>query len=142
MLLQEPDRTQADLNFSLFGIPIRIHPMFWAIAALLGLNACDRDLSLLLIWVVAVFFSILLHELGHAVVIRWFGNRPWITLYAFGGLTSHDPRRSLRPGGTNTWGQILISFAGPGVGFLLVAVLLGIFQSAAHLSVGRRPDRP
>jgi membrane-associated protease RseP (regulator of RpoE activity) len=49
-----------------------------------------------------------------------------------GGLTSHDPRHNRRSAGGNTWGQILISFAGPGAGFLLVAVLLGVITAAGH----------
>jgi stage IV sporulation protein FB len=132
VLLQDPAPTQADLSFSLFGIPVRINPMFWVMAMILGINASDRDLSLLFIWILAVFISILIHELGHAFAIRWLGSRPWITLYAMGGLTSHDPRRNLRSAATNTWEQILISFAGPGAGFLLVAVILGVLSAAGY----------
>ena len=132
MLLQEPGPTRGDLNFSLFGIPVRVHPWFWVTAVFLGVNLTDRDLALLLIWVVAVFISILWHELGHAVVIRAFGHQPWITLYVMGGLTSHDPRRNPRSAGGTTWGQILISFAGPGAGFLLVIALLGILTAAGY----------
>jgi stage IV sporulation protein FB len=87
---------------------------------------------MLLIWIVAVFITILWHEMGHATVIRLFGSQPWITLYAMGGLTSHDPRRTMRSAGGNTWGQILISFAGPGAGFLLVALLLGVLAAAGY----------
>ena len=38
MLLQDPPPTQADLHFELFGFPVRVHPYFWLIALLLGLN--------------------------------------------------------------------------------------------------------
>ena len=128
MLLQEPGPTQGDLHFSLFGIPVRIHPMFWVISVMLGIN--NKDLTVVLIWVAAVFISILWHEMGHALVIRSFGFRPWITLYGMGGLASYDPARHRRFGGVKSGEQMLISFAGPGAGFLLAALLVGILMAA------------
>ena len=130
MLLQEPGRTQGDLNFSLLGIPVRINPWFWVTGILLGVNASDRDVSKLLIWVVALFISILWHELGHASVILAFGFRPWITLYGMGGLASYDPSRHRRLGGVTANEQMMISFAGPGAGFLLAAMLVGALKGA------------
>ena len=35
-MLGMPGTTEFDLRFRLLGIPVRIHPLFWAIAALLG----------------------------------------------------------------------------------------------------------
>ena len=43
MFLQEPSRTEGDLNFRLFGIPVRIHPFFWVIMLLLGPRRADRN---------------------------------------------------------------------------------------------------
>ena len=43
------------------------------------------------IWLAVVTVSILIHELGHAVAIRYYGYRPWITLYGLGGLASYNP---------------------------------------------------
>ena len=37
-MLGEPARTQYDLHFRLAGIPVRVHPLFWLVAALLGLG--------------------------------------------------------------------------------------------------------
>ena len=37
-----------------------------------------------------MFVSILVHELGHAFMQRFYGGHPWITLYGFGGLASCD----------------------------------------------------
>lgn len=122
MLLGEPPRTQADLNFSLLGIPVRVHPMFWLVALLLGFGA--RDAASILIWIGAVFVGVLVHELGHALTIRAFGMYPWITLYSFGGLASYDQRSSIRSAGMQPLGQVLISLAGPAAGFLLAALLL------------------
>ena len=39
-----------------------------------------------MIWFVAFFSSILIHELGHALMIRRFGRDAHIVLYAMGGL--------------------------------------------------------
>jgi Zn-dependent protease len=122
VLLGEPPRTQYDLNFSLLGIPVRVHPMFWLI--ILMLSTSLHDAASLLTWIAAVFISMLVHEMGHALVMRAYGYRPWITLYAMGGLASYDPRYASSPKGSGPLGQVLISLAGPVAGFLLVGVLL------------------
>jgi len=74
VLLGEPERTQADLNFALFGFPVRIHPLFWLVAVILGFRAISTPADLL-IWVLAVFLSILVHELGHMAAARLVGVR-------------------------------------------------------------------
>ncbi len=122
----EPERSSGDLNFSLFGFPVRIHPMFWLVSAVMGWSA---DLKHLVAWVLAVFVAILVHELGHALVMRSFGFRPWITLHGFGGLTSRSGGGFYRGGGESSLAQVMICAAGPGAGFLLafaVAFLLSI----------------
>jgi Zn-dependent protease len=72
-------------RFRLGSIPVRIEFPFFLVAVLLGVNA--RPGMLLVWWVAVVFISILVHELGHAVVARRFGQQPRIVLHAFGGLT-------------------------------------------------------
>lgn len=120
MLLAEPSPSQGDLHFSLLGFPVRIHPMFWLSALLLS-NLHDEPVNVLF-WVLAMVLCILLHELGHAVVMRAYGFRASIVLYSFGGLAIPHPGRYgvRRPG---PWGDMLIAFAGPAAGFLLAAVL-------------------
>ena len=49
-------------HFSLFGVPVRIDPMFFIIP-LLSLQS--RDTQGAIIWTVLVFTGVLLHELGH-----------------------------------------------------------------------------
>ena len=122
MLLGEPPPTQGDLHFTIFGIPIRVHPLFWLVTLVLG--ARSEDVASVLAWVVAVFISILVHELGHAAVMRAYGFRPWITLYGLGGLASYDQGRTYGSKGAEPLGQILMSLAGPAAGFLLAATLL------------------
>jgi Zn-dependent protease len=128
VLLGEPPRSGGDLNFQLFGIPVRVHPFFWLIAVMLGIRGTE-EVSDLLIWVVAVFVSVLIHELGHALVMRAYGIWPWITLYSFGGLASYSPGEARHVG---SFGQVLISFAGPGSQFLFVAVLAAIMKAAGY----------
>jgi len=131
VLLGEPPRTQWDLHFALFGIPVRVHPIFWVVAVFMGIRGSPR-LADLLSWVVAVFIAILVHELGHATVMRAYGFAPWITLYGFGGLTSYSPAQAYGSKGTGTFGQVLISAAGPGAGFLLAASLLVVVAITGH----------
>ena len=114
MLLGEPPRTQYDLNFSLLRIPVRVDPWFWLMTLILGSQR--RDPASILSWIVAVFFAILIHELGHALAMLAYGLRPWIVLYSMGGLTSYDPRDAFRSKGSDWLGQIVISFAGPAAG--------------------------
>ena len=134
MLLGEPPRTQYDLRFSLLGIPVRVHPLFWLVTVMLGYNLGDP--ASVLTWIVAVFLSILVHELGHAVVMRAYGFRPWITLYGMGGMASHDQGYDSRSKGSEPLGQVLICLAGPAAGFLLAGVLvLGLMM--AGYGIGR-----
>lgn len=132
----EPGRTQFDLHLNVFGIPTRIHPGFWIMSFILGFGAGSgpgeppKPLPVL-IYIAVVFVSIIVHELGHALLMRRFGFAPRIVLYHLGGLaipeksfSGFEPRRSRN----DTWESILISLAGPGAGFLLAGlVILVIF---------------
>jgi stage IV sporulation protein FB len=124
-VLAEPPRTPYDLNFRLFGFSIRIHPLFWLGAALLGAGTLDAGLHFLLIWIVVVLVSILVHELGHAVAYRRFGSDAHIVLWVFVGLAigSSDVHGRKR--------RILVSLAGPFAGFILCGLVY-----ASHLATG------
>lgn len=131
MILGEPPRTQWDLHFVLFGVPVRVHPMFWALALFLGLrSARERPLISMLLWMVAVFLSILVHELGHAIVMRAYGFAPRITLYWLGGLASQEPGVTYSARRLVGAPQILISAAGPAAQFLLAAAIAGVLMLA------------
>jgi Zn-dependent protease len=136
MLLDEPSETRADFRFNLFGFPIRVHPLFWLVMVLLGIGSVKAEsfrgvVSQLVIWTVAAFVSVLIHELGHAFVLRWYGLRPSITLYGFGGYASYDraPAGGRMPGNL---GQIVISAAGPGLQLALVVVIAAGLFFADH----------
>ena len=100
------------LRFRLFGFPVTVEPWHWLILAfcsdrLLQLN--DREMLLyILLFMVAGFLSILIHELGHALMMRRFGCRQVaIVLHGTGGV-------AISQGGQFSRGQdILVSLAGP-----------------------------
>jgi stage IV sporulation protein FB len=147
VLLAEPKQTQFDLNFQLFGFPVRVHPLFWLIGVLIGFTGSNPETQefglSIIIWLLVVFVSILVHELGHAIMIRRFGRDAYIVLYAMGGLAIEGRPRSSNPF-ENPWSldvstpsygarprtpneQIIISAAGPAIQLLLaggVAVVL------------------
>jgi stage IV sporulation protein FB len=130
VFLLEPGQTQFDLRFRLFGIPVRIHPMFWVLSAALGWGGGPGDeggtfLVGLLIWVAACFVSILIHEMGHVFMGRAFGGDGHIVLYSFGGLAIGITVR-------HWWQRVLVSFAGPLAQFILLGLtLLVVWQYGA-----------
>lgn len=78
------------LRFRLLGFPIVVHWLFWVNMALLGgaIGASTPEaMQRLLMWMAAGFGSIVIHELGHALAMRHYGDRHVnIVIYAFGGL--------------------------------------------------------
>jgi stage IV sporulation protein FB len=118
----EPNRTPYDLAWRMFGIPIRVHPLFWLISAAMGWNLMEQGFQFLLLWVACVFVSVLVHELGHALLGRLFGSQGQIVLYSFGGLAIGSSRLRAR------WQRIAVYLAGPLAGFGLYVL--------AHLALG------
>lgn len=113
--------TPYDLRFQLLGIPVRIHPFFWLVAAMLGWRS--ENIPLVLIWVGCVFVSILVHEYGHGLTARAFGASPSILLHAFGGLCFYQAdRQSPRQ-------RLAVLLWGPGAGFLLCLAVMAVFSA-------------
>lgn len=130
-MLHEPPRTPYDLHFQIGGIPVRVHPFFWLAGLVLGMSGSSgqpqQDAGMqLVIWISVMFVSILIHELGHAVIIRWIGQAPRIVLYMLGGLaiTDNASFNYRRAGRRSPWEQVAISLAGPGAGFLLAGLVI------------------
>jgi len=109
------------LQFNVLGFPVGIQWFFWLLAVVMGggLNADTRDDWIdVALWVIVVFVSILVHELGHALAARKFGYHSTIVLHGFGGVT-------IIPRAQFTRGQsIWVSLSGPLAGFLLAGVTL------------------
>ncbi len=81
-------------RFRLFGIPVGVHASFLFVALI---GPTSSGVAVIVVWTFAALVSIVLHELGHALVARSFGARGvHVTLYGLGGLTSyqHDHQMS------------------------------------------------
>jgi len=129
--------TPYDLRFSLLGIPVRVHPLFWLVAVVLGFGRNDRNLALVVVWVACVFVSILVHEYGHALMARAFGSSPSIVLWGMGGLCySQAERQTLLQ-------RLAVVLSGPAAGLglyvLVMLVASGTFGISAseNLSVSQ-----
>ena len=103
---------RAMLSFRVGPFPIRIYPWFFLSAVMLGGNfGVGWKMAA---WIFVVFLSVLVHELGHALVGRAYGGHPEIHLQAFGGVTFPQFQRAPGPGR-----QFILSLAGPVFGLLL-----------------------
>jgi Zn-dependent protease len=74
------------ITFKLFRIPVAIRLSFLAMVLLLALIGRNEP-ARVAAWVGIVFFSILIHELGHALTARSMGATVAIELNGLGGLT-------------------------------------------------------
>jgi Zn-dependent protease len=117
------------LRFRLGSIAVVVQPAHFLFALALGLSA-NRPGGVTTvegvgIWVILVFFSVLLHELGHAVAFRAFGYASTVQLVLFGGVTTPETDRPL------TWGKDVVStLAGPAVGVTLGLLCLVLYPRA------------
>lgn len=149
MLLAEPQPTPADWQFELAGIRVRVSGWFWLAAILLGFNTCQSFargdqralLGYLILWAVVVLVSILIHEMGHALAYRFFGQSAHVVIYHFGGLAIPElwgRRVSLRP-----VQRLCVSTAGPLAQLAVAAAIVVILKAGGWfvpfpiLSVGR-----
>lgn len=107
----------ARAHFRIGGVPVRVEPFFVVVAALFGLGL--NPLWLVFAWIVIVFVSVLVHELGHAFTYRAFGQRSAVVLHGFGGFTvpTGGGRRVLSKGRS-----IAVSVSGVVAQILLLAV--------------------
>jgi membrane-associated protease RseP (regulator of RpoE activity) len=138
MFFGAAETTAYDLRFRILDIPVRVHPLFWLVMLLI--SGQPHDLTAAFVFVACAFVSILVHELGHGITSRILGREPdGIVLYAMGGLC-YTPAERQSP-----LARLLVLAAGPGAGFLLLAVVLvwgslvlgiGPAQSFAFIGVG------
>src|SRR5262245_51540261 len=101
----------------IFGIPVKIDLSFLFICAVLAYGRLSAP-AFLIEWLAVIFVSILVHELGHALVARSFGMSPQILLYSMGGLTSWTDEK-----GISHAKRIAGSLAGPFAGFLFYGMV-------------------
>jgi Zn-dependent protease len=116
---------------------LRVRPSFLVIALLLGWTSGFGSAAGFVTWVVVVFVSIVIHELGHALVARSFGAVVEIELNGFGGLTRWAAREhgELSPGR-----RAAVAASGSAVGLLfgglvwLLSETMGPFEGIAGLA--------
>lgn len=132
-MLGQVNPTPLDLHFQIGRIPVRVHPLFWLVSALFGWN--PENPQRMVLWVICMFVSILIHELGHAVVARKFGYDPEIVLHGMGGYAMYFPTHWC-----GTFRSILISAAGPAAGFLFFALLIPLAYFLSQFEAVRKND--
>ena len=107
--------------FGFFGLNAE-NPSTWPGSALASTDAAVRlgaMVAVVVLWVVIVFVSVLVHELGHALVSLAFHYQPSIQLVGLGGLTKPNAP------GPIPWGRdVALTVAGPllGAGFGLLCL--------------------
>jgi Zn-dependent protease len=96
-------------------IPIHIFPFFWLLILMIGWLNSSSILGTV-IWAAIIFLSVLIHEYGHALTARLFGQEAEINLVGLGGLTKrHGPKLA-------RWQEFLIVLNGPIAGFFLFII--------------------
>lgn len=105
-----------------FGIDVQVHVTFWLLLAYVGFHEYMGERSVRAAvggvgFVLLVFATVVVHELGHAAMARRFGiATKHITLYPTGGVAQlermpEDPRQ-----------ELLVALAGPAVNVALAVV--------------------
>ncbi|MBI5534111.1 MAG: site-2 protease family protein [Deltaproteobacteria bacterium] len=125
---------------TLAGVDVYVHGSFVLLIALLAVGdlAVGRGVAATVrgtLLILAVFATVVLHELGHALAARGFGIRTRdITLLPIGGIARLE-RMPDKPGE-----QLLVAIAGPAVNvaiaLLLLFVLLGLGGPVAMGALG------
>src|SRR5216684_3223058 len=109
----------------IFGVPIRLHFTFLLLLVFLlfiGIGEGQSGGSTA-IYILALFGSVLLHELGHALVARRFGIRTVeIVMFPIGGVSRPERAPKSRE-------ELWIGLAGPAVNLLIAgAIALWFWQ--------------
>ena len=116
--------------FRAFGIPIRLHFTFVLLLIFLlfiGIGAQQSEFWTAM-YAVALFGSVLLHEIGHALASRRYGIRTLeIVMFPIGGVARLERNPKVRE-------ELWIAMAGPAVNFVLAGgIFLWIWQTGRLL---------
>lgn len=109
--------------------PIYIDLSFLILCGLFVILNMERGqpIAYALLWIPVLFISILVHELGHAGAIAALGfGASRISLAGFGGYTENFRR-------AKPWQDVLISFAGPLMSFVLAFVVSVVIRRFPQL---------
>src|SRR5436189_4026895 len=107
-------------NLRLIGVPIRLHFTFLLLLIFLifiGIGGNQSGLTTAL-YILALFGSVLAHEVGHALVARWFGLRTReIVMFPIGGVSRLEGQPKARQ-------ELWIALVGPCINLVIAVVLL------------------
>lgn len=118
------------IRFHIFGIPVTVQPFFWITLALIGgaLHIDSRDgMIYILFFITAGFISIMVHELGHALMAVKFGARTEIVLQAFGGYAAYSGVRMTRAQ------SAIITAGGPALQMVLGGLAFGLLKAGLNM---------
>jgi Zn-dependent protease len=105
---------------TVFGVPVRLHFTFILLAVFLlfiGVGGQQSGATTAL-YILALFASVLLHELGHSLAARRFGIRTLeIVMFPIGGVSRPERQPKARE-------EVWIALAGPTVNLLIAVGLL------------------
>jgi len=108
--------------FRIFGVPVRLHFTFVLLFVFLvffGFESGESHWSSVA-YIAALFGSVLLHELGHALVARRYGIRTIeVVMFPIGGVARLE--RSPRPRQ-----EFWVAIAGPAVNLVIAGLLFGL----------------
>jgi len=125
-------------TIKVFGVPVRLHFTFvLLLVALLFYGVGQRQSGLMtVLYVLALFASVLLHELGHTLVARRYGIRTIeIVMFPIGGVSRPERAPKARE-------ELWVALAGPLVNLVIAAGLLawvGTQQGFVSLTQLREP---
>ena len=103
-------------------MPVVVRSSFLLVAALIAFLGRLGDVSRTIAWIVIVFFSILIHELGHAFAAKRFSAQVAIEVNGLGGLTRWTVDQSLLTPGRRAF----IAAAGSAVGIVFGGVVWAV----------------
>ena len=128
--------------FSVAGIRVRMHWTFLLLVAFIFVSALMDDAGVVgaaraVVFVLAIFVCIVLHEFGHAFAARQFGIRTRdVTLLPIGGLARLE-RMPERPGQ-----EFVVAIAGPLVNVIIVLALLPVVFAVHGAAGAAMPEQP
>jgi len=135
-----PERTTKEQSgtvgkLRLFGVPIRLHFTFLLLLVFLifiGIGGKQTGVTTA-VYVIALFASVLLHEMGHALVARLYGLKTReIVMYPIGGVSHLERQPTARE-------ELLISLAGPVVNLVIAVALFASQRDFLPLETLRVP---
>lgn len=116
-------------TFRIMGVPVRLHFTFILLIIFLlvtGLGA-NESAAFYALYIVALFGSVLIHELAHAAISARFGIRTQeIVMFPIGGISRLA--RNPKPGE-----EFWIALAGPAVNILIAGGFFGLLASQGAL---------